>query len=114
MRKPKVVIGKEVAAFHTRWEGGTCGHFVIETVCLSFILFYFLSVFTHDYGSGLVFVSLHPGHRVTLFDVGVQRNCVCSTKEHHGRAAGARLAPSCQLPGPAFFVSHHLAPESLL
>lgn len=32
----------------------------------------FLSVFRHDYGSGLVFVSLYPGHRVTLFDVGVQ------------------------------------------
>lgn len=30
----------------------------------------FLSVFKHEYGVALF--SLHPGHRVTLFDVGVQ------------------------------------------
>lgn len=34
------------------------------------ILLFFLSVFNHDYGVALF--SPHPGHRVTLFDVGVQ------------------------------------------
>lgn len=34
------------------------------------IFFVFLSVFNHDYGVALF--SLHPGHRVTLSDVGVQ------------------------------------------
>lgn len=115
MRKAKVVIGKEVAVFHTRWEAGTCSHFVIETVCLGFILFYFLSVFTHDYRSGLVFVSLHPGHRVTLFDVGIQQICVGSMKEHHGRAASARPCFFCVSPSsPRILALVHHSPRTSL
>lgn len=45
----------------------------MRSLCgLNSMLGVFLSVFRHDCGSGLVFVSLHPGHRVTLFHVGVQ------------------------------------------
>ena len=59
----KTVIGREMAVTsqvggRNMWVGG------LNSVLI------FLSVFKHEYGVALF--SLHPGHRVTLFDVGVQ------------------------------------------
>lgn len=91
-----IVIGREMAVM----PGGKEGHAVTWWFKQYAYFFCFLSVFNHDYGVALF--SLHPGHRVTLFDVGVQWNYVCSTEEHHGWAARARPAPSWQLSWPAF------------
>ena len=57
-----------------KWLSFTPGGKEAQAVILWFkqYAWVFLSVFRHDYRSGLVFVSPHPGHRVTLFDVGVQ------------------------------------------
>lgn len=57
-----IVIGREMAV-----TGGKDGH--VLTWWFKQYAYFFLSVFNHDYGVALF--SLHPGHRVTLFDVGV-------------------------------------------
>lgn len=58
-----IVIGREMAVM----PGGKDGHAL--TWWFKQYAYFFLSVFNHDYGVALF--SLHPGHRVTLFDVGV-------------------------------------------
>lgn len=57
---------EEAVVTHAVQEGGTGVIFVVRTVCL------FLICAQMRLWNNLVFASLHPGHRLALFEVGVQ------------------------------------------